>query len=67
MSWLWPLPCSSYSLSHQHPTWPRSWLRTTSHLERLNRRLRRRICTVNAYHSDPGILAVVAQKADHAV
>jgi hypothetical protein len=55
-----------YHLQKQHPTWPRSLLRATSHIERFNRRLRRRIRTANAYHSDAGILAVVAQEADHA-
>jgi hypothetical protein len=54
-----------YRIAKQYPTWPRSLLRATSHLERFNRRLRRRIRTANAYHSDAGILAVVAQEADH--
>ena len=55
-----------YHIQKQHPTWPRSLLRATSHIERFNRRLRRRIRTANAYHSDAGILAVVAQEADQA-
>ena len=54
-----------YRLLRQHPTWSRTLLRTTSQLERFNRRLRRRIRTANAFHSDAGILAVVAQEADH--
>jgi hypothetical protein len=54
-----------YQIAQQHPTWRRSLLRTTSHIERFNRRLRRHIRTANAYHSDAGILAVVAQEADH--
>jgi transposase-like protein len=54
-----------YHIQQQHPTWPRSLLRATSHIERFNRRLRRHIRTANAYHSDAGILAVVAQEADH--
>lgn len=54
-----------YQLAKLHPAWPRSLLRTTSHIERFNRRLRRRIRSANAYHSDAGILAVVAQEADH--
>jgi transposase-like protein len=54
-----------YRIHTQQPTWPRSLLRATSHLERFNRRLRRRIRTANTYHSDDGILAVVAQEADH--
>jgi hypothetical protein len=57
---------SYYQIQKQYPTWPRSLLRATSHIERFNRRLRRRIRTANAYHSDAGILAVVAQEADHA-
>jgi hypothetical protein len=55
-----------YQIQKQHPTWPRSLLRATSHIERFNRRLRRRIRTANAFHSDAGILAVVAQEADYA-
>jgi len=55
-----------YHILKQHPAWPRSVLRATSHIERFNRRLRRRIRTANAYHSDLGILAVVAQEADQA-
>lgn len=54
-----------YHIEKQHPAWPRSLLRATSHIERFNRRLRRHIRTANAYHSDAGILAVVAQEADH--
>ena len=53
-----------YQVQKQHPTWRTSLLRTTSHLERFNRRLRRRIRTANAYHCDDGILAMVAQEAD---
>jgi transposase-like protein len=53
-----------YQIQKQHPTWRTSLLRTTSHLERFNRRLRRRIRTANAYHSDEGILAMIAQEAD---
>jgi transposase-like protein len=47
-----------------HPTWHRKHLRTISRLERLNRRLRRRIRSANAYHSDAGILAMIAQEVD---
>lgn len=39
-------------------------LRTISHLERCNRRLRRRIRAASAYHSDQGILAMTAQEAN---
>jgi transposase-like protein len=51
------------ALEDQQPTWPRTFLRTTSHLERLNRRLRRRTRAASAYHSDAGILAMVSQEA----
>jgi hypothetical protein len=40
-------------------------LRTTSRLDRFNRTLRRHIRTAGAYHSDDGILAVIAQEADY--
>ena len=39
-------------------------LRTTSRLERFNRTLRRHIRTADAYHSDEGMLAIIAQEAD---
>jgi transposase-like protein len=48
--------------SHQ-PAWPRNYLRTTSHLERFNRSLRQHTRAANAYHSDDGVLAMVAQQA----
>jgi transposase-like protein len=51
-------------LQAAHPTWPRRYLRTTSRLERFNRRLRRRIRCANAYHSDAGVLAMIAQEVD---
>ena len=53
-----------FRVQKQHPTWRTSLLRTTSQLERFNRRLRRRIRTANAYHSDEGVLAMIAQEAD---
>lgn len=52
-----------YHLEQRYPTWSRAYLRTTSHLERFNRRLRRRARAANAYHSDQGLLAMVAQEA----
>ena len=55
-----------YQIQRQHPTWPRASLRTTSYLERLNRRLRQRFRSANAYHSDQGVLAMLAQEADQA-
>jgi transposase-like protein len=56
---------SYYQIQQQHPTWQRRHLRTTSRLERFNRTLRRHIRTAGAYHSDEGILAVIAQEADY--
>jgi transposase-like protein len=56
-----------FLLQERHPTWRRSFLRTTSRLERFNRRLRRRIRSANAYHSDAGVLAMIAQVADRTV
>jgi transposase-like protein len=53
-----------FLLQEQHPTWHRSYLRTTSRLERFNRCLRRRIRSANAYHSDTGVLAMIAQVVD---
>jgi transposase-like protein len=53
-----------FLLQEQHPTWQRKYLRTTSRLERFNRRLRRRIRSANAYHSDTGVLAMIAQEVD---
>jgi hypothetical protein len=52
-----------YRIQQQFPTWPRRYLRTTSHLERLNRSLRKHARSAGAYHSDAGILAMVAQLA----
>lgn len=50
-------------LERRHPDWPRTCLRTTSQLERVNRSLRRRVRAASAYHSDAGILAMVSQLA----
>lgn len=55
-----------YHMGKEHPTWPRRCLRTTSHLERFNRRLRRRMRAAGAYHSDTGLKAMIAQTADQA-
>jgi hypothetical protein len=60
------LTLTYYQLRLEHPTWPRRCLRTTSHLERFNRTLRKRCRSAGAYHSDQGLLAMVAQMADHA-
>ena len=51
-----------YDLEHQFPTWKRKDLRTTSRLERFNRRLRRRTRAANAYHSEIGVKAMLAQE-----
>jgi len=53
-----------FCLQERHPTWGRQYLRTTSRLERFNRPLRRRIRSANAYHSDAGVLAMIAQVVD---
>jgi transposase-like protein len=54
---------SYYHLEQQYPTWERRHLRTTSRLERFNRRLRRQARAAGAYHSDRGVLAMVTQQA----
>ena len=51
-----------YHLEQQFPSWDRKHLRTTSRLERFNRRIRRRLRAANAYHSDQGLLAMVTQE-----
>ena len=56
------LTVSYYALEKEFPTWERKYLRTTSRLERFNRTLRRRIRAANAYHSDIGVEAMVAQE-----
>jgi hypothetical protein len=56
-----------FAIQEQHPNWHRSYLRTTSRLERFNRFLRRRIRSANAYHSDAGVLAMIAQEADRSI
>jgi hypothetical protein len=50
-----------YALEKQFPSWQRKNLRTTSHLERFNRNIRRRTRPANAYHSDAGAAAMMAQ------
>lgn len=52
-----------YQLEKKHPTWARQYLRTISQLERCNRRVRRRLRAAGAYHSDQGIMAMIAQEA----
>ena len=60
------LTLTYYQLRLGHPSWPCRFLRTTSHLERFNRTLRKRCRSAGAYHSDEGLLAMVAQTADQA-
>jgi transposase-like protein len=52
-----------YHIEQQYPSWERRHLRTTSRLERFNRRLRRRTRAAGAYHSHQGLLAMIAQEA----
>lgn len=52
-----------YALEQQFPAWNREHLRTTSRLERFNRKLRHRARAANAYHSDEGLLGMIAQEA----
>jgi putative transposase len=56
------LTVTYYALEKQFPTWERRHLRTTSRLERFNRRLRRRTRPANAYHSVVGVTAMVTQE-----
>jgi hypothetical protein len=51
-----------YYFEHLFPDWQRQHLRTTSRLERFNRRIRRRLRAANAYHSDSGLQAMLAQE-----
>jgi len=48
-----------FDIHARHPDWDILHLRTTSRLERLNRRLRRRARAACAYHSDAGLRAMV--------
>lgn len=52
-----------FTLLRRHPGWDRRYLRTTSRLERFNESLRAHTHVAGAYHSDAGILAMVAQTA----
>ena len=56
------LTVTYYALEQEFPTWERRHLRTTSRLERFNRRLRRRTRPANAYHSMIGLTAMIAQE-----
>lgn len=52
-----------FHLEQQFPAWDRKHLRTISRLERFNRRIRRQARSANAYHSERGVIAMVAQEA----
>ena len=56
------LTITYYALEREFPNWERKYLRTTSRLERFNRRLRRRTRPANAYHSQLGIQAMITQE-----
>jgi len=56
------LTITYYALERKFPNWERKYLRTTSRLERFNRRLRRRTRPANAYHSQLGIQAMITQE-----
>lgn len=51
-----------YHFEQLFPDWPRQHLRTTSRLERFNRTIRFRLKAANAYHSDAGLQAMMAQE-----
>jgi transposase-like protein len=56
------LTVTYYALEQAFPSWERRHLRTTSRLERFNRRLRRRLRAANAYHSETGLNAMITQE-----
>lgn len=51
-----------FAVHARHPDWDPKHLRTTSRLERFNRRLRRRVRAASAYHSDAGLCAMLAHE-----
>ena len=57
----WKDSIAFYRVLERFPNWPRSTLRTTSLLERVNRILRRLFRAAGAYHSVLGLLATVAR------
>jgi hypothetical protein len=48
-----------FAIHHRHPDWQLKHLRTTSRLERFNRRLRRRARAASAYHSETSLQAML--------
>ena len=57
----WKDSIAFYRVLAHFPKWPRSTLRTTSLLERVNRILRRLFRAASAYHSTSGLLATVTR------
>jgi len=56
------LTVTYYALEQQFPSWERKHLRTTSRLERFNRKLRRRARAASAYQSNLGLQAMLTQE-----
>jgi transposase-like protein len=56
------LTVTYYALEQEFPDWERRHLRTTSRLERFNRRLRRRARAAGTYQANVGLQAMIAQE-----
>jgi Transposase, Mutator family len=57
----WQDSIAAFRVLARFPNWPRTCLRTTSLLERLNRTLRRYFRAASAYHSQAGLIAAVTR------
>ncbi len=57
----WQNTIAFFRVLQRYPKWPRSALRATSLLERVNRMLRRLFRPKGAFHSRAGLIATVAQ------
>ena len=57
----WQDTVAFFRVLKRYPNWPRSALRTTSLLERVNRMLRRLFRPKDAFHSRAGLIATVAR------
>jgi len=57
----WHETVAFYRVLARFPNWPRTALRTTSLLERVNRMLRRLFRAAGAYHTSAGLLAAVTR------
>jgi len=57
----WQETIAFFRVLQRYPKWPRSALRTTSLLERVNRMLRRLFRPKGAFHSRSGLIATVAR------